>query len=648
MTTQGHIIVGTAGHIDHGKTSLVKTLTGVDTDRLKEEKERGITIELGFAPLNLPSGVRIGIVDVPGHERFVKNMVAGATGIDLVILVIAADEGVMPQTREHLDICQLLGTRGGIVALTKTDMVDDDWLELVTEDVKEYLSGTFLEGSPIVPFSSADGSGKEELLGILDEMAAKVPSRSVSGIFRLPVDRVFSMKGFGTVVTGTLISGRVSSGDEVVFYPGQKKAKLRGVQVHGESVNDSFAGTRTALNLQGVEKDQIGRGDTTAHPETLTPTYLLDARIQLLASVPKVLKNRARVRLHLFTAEVMARVILLDSEVLEPGQQALVQLRMDGAAVAQPGDRFVLRSYSPITTLGGGTVLDPVPVKHRRMRQPVLDHLLRLDTQDPAQRMEALLDDAGDHGIRILDLSPRVGIPVQETLDLVKKLQSDRKAVLIGTGEAAMSYSSRSYEDLKGKLISTLKAFHKANPVKPGMGREELRMKFARNLPDKPYRDLLSALQEKGEIRIDGDIVRVQSHQATLTPEQEILEKKVSRLIAAEGLSAPFLPEMAETLSTDAAKLKPVLNLMAQSGQAVRVKDDYFIHPDADRQLLEGVELYFKNNGEMALKDFREIADTTRKWMIPLLEYLDRTQVTMRKGDVRIRRGKTVSRGEDS
>ena len=646
MTTQGHIIVGTAGHIDHGKTSLVKTLTGVDTDRLKEEKERGITIELGFAPLNLPSGVRIGIVDVPGHERFVKNMVAGATGIDLVILVIAADEGVMPQTREHLDICQLLGTRGGVVVLTKTDMVDDDWLELVTEDVKEYLSGTFLEGAPVVPFSSIDGSGREELLRILDEMAGKVPSRSVSGIFRLPVDRVFSMKGFGTVVTGTLISGRVSSGEEVVFYPGQKKARLRGVQVHGESVADSFAGTRTALNLQGVEKDQISRGDTTAHPGTLTSTFLLDARIQLLPSAPRTLKNRSRVRLHLFTSEVMARVILLDCEVLEPGQQALVQLRMDAAAVAQPGDRFVLRSYSPVTTLGGGTVLDPVPVKHRRLRQPVLDHLSRLDTQDPLLRMEALLDDAGDHGIRIVDLSPRAGIRVDGTLDMINKLQSEGKSVLIGSGEAAMAYSSGSYEDLKGKLISVLKAFHKANPVKPGMGREELRMKFARNLPDRPYRNLLGALQEKGEIRIDGDIVRAQSHQATLTPDQEGLGKKVSALLEAQALSAPFLAEMAESLSTDAVKLKPVLNLMAQNGKAVRVKDDYFIHPDAERDLLEGVERYFAKEKEMSLKDFREIADTTRKWMIPLLEYLDRTQVTMRRGDVRIRRGKAASKGE--
>lgn len=646
--TQGHIIIGTAGHIDHGKTSLVKVLTGVDTDRLKEEKERGITIELGFAPLSLPSGVRVGLVDVPGHERFVKNMVAGATGIDLVLLVIAADEGVMPQTREHLDICQLLSTRGGVVALTKTDIVDDDWLELVTEDVKEYLSGTFLEGAPVVPFSSVDGSGKEDLLRVLDEMAAKVPSRSGSGIFRLPVDRVFSMKGFGTVVTGTLISGGVKTGDEIVFYPGEMKAKLRGVQVHGESVKKSFAGTRTALNLQGVEKDQINRGDTTAHPGTLTPTFLLDTRIQLLASAPRALKNRARVRLHLFTSEVMARVILLDSEVLEPGQHALVQLRMDTAAVAQPGDRFVLRSYSPVSTIGGGVVLDPVPVKHRRMHQPVLDHLSRMDTEDPAARMEALLADAGDHGIRIADISLRAGIRVKETLDLIKTLESEKKAVFIGSGEAAMSYSSESYEGLKGKLIKTLNNFHRANPVKPGMGREELRMKFARNLPDKPYRNLLSALQEKGEIQIDGDNVRVQSHQATLTPEQEALGKKVSRLLEAEGLSAPFLPEMAETLSADPIKLKPVLNLMAQSGNAVRVKDDYFIHPDANRDLLDRVERYFNADKEMSLKDFREIAETTRKWMIPLLEYLDRTQVTMRRGDVRIRRGKTSSGGKHS
>ena len=292
MTTQGHIIIGTAGHIDHGKTSLVRVLTGVDTDRLKEEKERGITIELGFAPLTLPSGVRFGLVDVPGHERFVKNMVAGATGIDLVLLVIAADEGVMPQTREHLDICQLLGVTIGLVVLTKVDMVDDDWLELVTEDVRDYLAGSFLEGAPIVPFSAVDGTGREELLTVLNDMASTVPSRTGEGIFRLPVDRVFSMKGFGTVVTGTLISGGISAGEEVVFLPGDKKAKLRGLQVHGELVDASSAGTRTALNLQGIDKEEIHRGQTACRQDTLESTLMIDAKVSLLPSAPRLPQTR--------------------------------------------------------------------------------------------------------------------------------------------------------------------------------------------------------------------------------------------------------------------------------------------------------------------------------------------------------------------
>ncbi len=578
-------------------------------------------------------------MDVPGHERFVKNMVAGATGIDLVILVIAADEGVMPQTREHLDICQLLGTTGGIVVLTKVDLVDDEWLEMVTEDVKEYLANTFLGGSPVVPFSSEDGTGREELLAAIDAKVGDIPGRSEAGIMRLPVDRVFSMKGFGTVITGTTISGTVSAGDEIVFYPGDTRARIRGLQVHGKKQESSSAGMRTALNLQGVDKIQVHRGETIGSPGTLIPGYLIDARINLLPSAHRAMKNRDRVRLHLYTSEVMTRVALMEADVLEPGGEAFVQLRLESPAVSLPGDMFVLRSYSPITTIGGGRVLDPAPRKHRRLRKAVIGHLDRLDTNDPAVRMIVYLDEASTFGLPVNQLAVRAGLLVPSAVSAVKELEKEGMAVLIGSGEGALAYSADSYDDLKKKLVKTLSDYHKANPLKSGMGREELRMKLARDFPERPYKMLLSALDEMGEVELEKDAVRLTAHEATMTPQQEALGGKVKAILDKNGLSPPLLTDLAAEVSTGTGELKSVMGLLAARGEIIRIKDDYHISPTAHSELMEKLNVFFSGSREMALPDFREITGTTRKWMIPLLEYLDRIQYTMRKGDVRIKRG---------
>ncbi|MGH7377367.1 MAG: selenocysteine-specific translation elongation factor, partial [Candidatus Methylomirabilales bacterium] len=368
-----HIIVGTAGHIDHGKTSLVKALTGIDTDRLKEEKERGISIELGFAHLTLPGGLRLGIVDVPGHERFVKTMLAGVGGIDLVILVIAADEGIMPQTREHLHICRLLHIPRGLVALTKRDLVDPDWLEMVAEETRTFLKGTFLEGAPILPVSATTGAGLEELKTALAALAAEAEPKRVDGIFRLPIDRVFTMKGFGTVVTGTLLAGSLKVADEVVVLPEGARSRVRRLQVHGEAVEQAFAGQRTAVNLPGIEVSGIARGSLLCLPGTFRPASAMDATLTLLADAPRALKNRGRVRFHLGTSEVLARVVFLDREELEPGQSAYVHLRLESRGAALPQDRFVIRSYSPAVTIGGGIILDPAPPERRRKRHEILD-----------------------------------------------------------------------------------------------------------------------------------------------------------------------------------------------------------------------------------------------------------------------------------
>jgi selenocysteine-specific elongation factor len=524
-------------------------------------------------------------------------------------------------------------------------MVEQDWIEMVMEDVRDYLSGTILENAPLIPFSSLTGEGREKLMAALESAADGIPPRSDTGIFRLPVDRVFTMKGFGTVVTGTLISGAVSAGEEVVFLPPGNRARLRGIQVHGELVSSSSSGTRTALNLQGLDKSEIQRGQTAARPGSLEPSLMLDAVINLLPAAPRSLKNRDRVRMHLFTDEVMTRVTVLDGEVLDPGSDGLVQLRLEKMAVALPGDRFVIRSYSPITTIGGGKIIDPLPRKHRRNRPQVMEHLKKLESDDPSLRIRALLDEAGDHGMPARELSIRSGLASPAMKILLSELAGKGEVVVSETGEGLEAYSSVFFEKIKERLIRALEKFHDTNPTRTGIGREELRMRVARQLPDRPYRSLLHTLEEKGGIVLEGDTVRLDSHEASLTPQQEILAGKVVNILRPKGLSAPFLPELAEELKVPAGDLKTVLNLLVDKGDLVRIKDEYFVTPGAHRSLLEGIEAHFEVNGELALADFRDIVNTTRKWMIPLLEYLDRTQVTMRKGDVRIRRGQAPSGG---
>jgi selenocysteine-specific elongation factor len=524
-------------------------------------------------------------------------------------------------------------------------LVDQDWLDMVSEEVVDYISGTFLQNAKVIPFSAVTGEGREELMTTLESVADGIPPRSEAGIFRLPVDRVFTMKGFGTVATGTLISGAVSTGEDVVLMPGSKKARLRGIQVHGELVDYSTAGTRTALNLQGLNRDEIHRGQTAARPGSLQHTLMLDARINLMSSTTRPLKNRDRVRLHLFTGEIMTRVTILDGEIIEPGSGGLVQLRLEGNTVALPGDRFVIRSYSPMTTIGGGTVIDPLPLKHRRNRPLVLKQLALLESNDPEERTGALLEEASDYGLPARELGIRTGLGPAAVEALLNALAGKGKVVMSKTGEGILAYSSETFDKIKERLIRALEKYHDTNPARGGMGREELRMRVARQLPDRPYRNLLAALSEQGEIVLQGDTVRLVSHQASLTPQQEALAVKVINVLRPKGFSSPFLLELAEELKTPPADLRTVLNLMVERTELVRIKDDYYITQSAHESLINGVEVFFDTNTELTLSDFREIVNSTRKWMIPLLEFLDRTQVTMRKGDVRIKRGQTPAGG---
>ena len=425
------IILGTAGHIDHGKTALVRALTGIDTDRLKEEKERGITIELGFAHLELPGGQHLGVVDVPGHEKFVKNMVAGATGIDIVALVIAADEGVMPQTREHMEICTLLGVRHGLVALTKVDLVDEEMLELAQEDIREFARGSFLEDAPILPVSAVSGQGLPEFIAALDRLSRQVPDRPASSLFRLPVDRVFSMKGFGTVITGTLVSGRVQVGDPIMIYPTGITSKVRGIQVHNLSVNAAEAGQRTAVNFQGLDKEAIRRGDVLASPLALKPSYMVDVHFRYLASTTKPMKNRTRVRFHTGTSEILGNLILLEQDELAPGRETVAQLRLDAPVAVVKGDHFVVRSYSPVRTTGGGQVLNPIPPKHKRFKPEIIAGLKSILQSSPEQLIDFHIEAAGPAGVSFSNLRLMTSLTDKQLDAALQALMSSRTAVQV-------------------------------------------------------------------------------------------------------------------------------------------------------------------------------------------------------------------------
>jgi selenocysteine-specific elongation factor len=506
-----HVILGTAGHIDHGKTELVKALTGVDTDRLQEEKERGITIELGFARFDLPSGNSLGVVDVPGHEKFVKTTVAGIGGMDIILLVIAADEGVMPQTREHLDIIDLLGVRSGIIALTKTDLVSSDEIELAHDEAQELIEGTSLEGTAIIPVSSVTRDGLDELTAELERLVVQIAERSSAGIARLPIDRAFTLAGHGTVVTGTLWSGRIKQGDKLVIYPQGKETRVRSVQVHDHAVDEAVAGQRTALGIHGVSKDELSRGDTLGTPGALHVTHMIDARLRMVTDI-KPIKNRTRVHLHLGTAEVLARVVLLESDWLRAGEESLVQLHLESPVVAEKDDLFVIRSYSPVTTIGGGRVLDPTPKRHKRMKDDVLESLTVLEEGEAGDIVLHKLEEAGIEGLSDADLADLAGGSEPELID---SLLSEGRLERLG---GRILTSSR-YEELKSRTEELLSQFADGSPLEWGMSAEELRTRLSKKLERGVLDAVLVALVDGGKVSRRGDLVRLGSGDVNLTDE---------------------------------------------------------------------------------------------------------------------------------
>ncbi|GAB6271779.1 MAG TPA: selenocysteine-specific translation elongation factor [Syntrophaceae bacterium] len=634
-----HFVLGTAGHVDHGKTSLIKALTGTDTDRLKEEKERGITIELGFASLALPCGHTLGIVDVPGHEKFIKHMVAGAAGIDLVLMVIAADEGIMPQTKEHLQICSLLGITTGLVALTKIDLVEKDWLELVRSEITDYLQDTFLAEAPIVPVSAVKETGIPELLAETDKIVSRLQEKNDDGIFRLPVDRIFTMKGFGTVVTGTLISDKIKVGEDVQILPENISTRIRGIQVHNQPTEEAFSGQRTALNLQGIDKATLARGNVLVRPQTLRPTKRLDVFFEYLASNTRKLKNRSLVRLHTGTTEIMTRIVLLNADELSPGEKSFAQLILADEDVVVAGDHFVLRSYSPVTTIGGGRILDPLPGKHKRKNKKILDDLQILQSGALPEKISVLLERAGFNGINVRSLAFRLGIHVKKIREALEKLFSDRQAILL-SGDDTTALSSHLYAQLEDLLMKSLADYHQNNPLKEGISKEELKAALAGTVSAKLFNMVLASLGKRNLIASDKDNVRLASHLVQLAGEEDALRRSIASTYTQAGLTPPSLADVLNGFKDRKIKAQNIVKLMIKDGELIKINEDLCFTGEALTRLREEYKAQLVRDGQATPATFKDLTGLSRKYIIPLMEYFDTSKLTVRVGDHRILREK--------
>lgn len=628
-----NVIVGTAGHIDHGKSALVEALTGTHPDRLEEEKRRGITIDLGFAFLE-ENHVKFGFVDVPGHERFVSNMLAGAAGIDLVLLVVAADESIKPQTREHFDICRLLGVSHGVVALTKSDLVDEDGLALARLEVEEWVRGSFLESAAIVPVSAKTGAGLKELTEALHSAALEVPEKDGARYFRLPIDRAFAMKGFGTVVTGTLISGSVSADEEVELLPGGPRLRVRGVHSGGKSIQRATAGQRTAVNLAGINHTEVKRGMTLVTPGKFRTTRRVDARLSLLPSAHAV-KHRAQVHFHAGTFETIAEIFLYGERTLAPGANAIVHLRLQDESLLLHGDRFIVRQFSPVTTIGGGAIIDSLA------RRPTIKDAARpefLALFEGRNREDALaaMTERALLGISLQDLVARSGWPETEIREAVGKLTIAGVIRTISI-DPPVWLANRLFEDVRRKLFERVERFHKENPLSPGITREDLRASLGKRTRTEAFRAALESLATEKKLELQGELVKRAGAGIALLPEELRAKEEIEKAFGLAGLTVPSVKEVLAKLSIETKRSEKLLQILLREKQLVRVTQDLIFHRAALLQLREKLARYKGEKGErISVPVFKELTGVSRKYAIPLLEYLDRERVTRRAGDERV------------
>ena len=619
-----HIILGTAGHIDHGKSSLVKALTGIDPDRLKEEKERGITIDIGFADLPFPdSGVTVGIVDVPGHEKLIRNMLAGAGGIDMVLLVIAADEGVMPQSREHLAICNMLKIQSGLVALTKSDIVEKEWLQLVQDEVRDFVKGTFLEGSPIIAVSSKTGENLDLLKKEIKEMALKISPKTSGGLFRLPIDRVFTLKGFGTVITGTAVSGKVSVDDPVEILPSDIKTKVRGLHSHGKAIQTAFAGQRVAINLQGVEKEDLKRGDVAVTPSRFQPTKAIDAFLELLPGVP-ALKNKSLVHFYAGTSETVARVILYERDELKAGENAYCQLRLKDAVIATSGDRYIIRRFSPLETLGGGEILDPSPA--RRRRKDGISDLATLYGGTIEEKLSLKIEKAGPAGMTVHSLEGWINAEPRTIAASIERLLKEGAILRF---EDILLHRQPAL-NIQGGILELLKAFHKNNPLKPGMAKEEVRNNL--KIDPRLFNFLLSGLRN---VVVERDLLRRADFKIALSSSEEEHRTKIIEMLERGGFQPPMKEELSTVLKIDNRRMTDILGILSKEGLIVRISDSLYLSSVVYEKMMTLLRDFFSGKAEMTVAEFRDLLNTSRKYALPFLEYLDSRKITIRTGDVR-------------
>lgn len=626
------VIVGTAGHIDHGKTALVKALTGIDADRLEEEKRRGITIDLGFAHMEMPgsngAAIRFGFVDVPGHERFVRNMLAGVGGIDLVLLVIAADEGIKPQTREHFDICRLLSIQRGVTVLTKSDLVDPDTLDVVRLEIEDFLRGSFLQNAPIVPVSALKGTGIEELKRELVRLAGDLPARDSHAMTRLPIDRVFTMKGFGTVVTGTLVAGTIRKEDELELFPSRKRVRVRGVQVHGSSATQAIAGERTALNLAGVEKDELARGMTLASPGLLQATSRLDVKLSLLSSA-KPLKSGARVHLHAFASETVATVRLLQSKKMHPASDGFAQLQLADSLLLVPDDRFIIRQFSPVITIGGGVVLDAAPLKKGAADKRV--KFLEIQSSGDLQaRLRGRVTRYSEQGVTLAQLTAETGEKVSEIEAVLEKLVSADVVFC----QRDWMVDAKIFRSMTANLQQLVSSFHSQNPLVPGISKDALREQAG--LSELTFDAALSSAIATKQLAVTQDLVHLPGRGIHMKDEEAESRKTIEEAFATAGLKVPALKDVFAGLKIDKARAQKIVTLLLREKLLIKVSDDLVFHRSALERLRTLLAAQKAKNSKINVGTFKDLTGVSRKYAIPLLEYLDRERVTKRVGDERI------------
>lgn len=631
-----HVIIGTAGHIDHGKTTLIKALTGRDTDTLREEKERGISINLGFTFFDLPSNKRAGIIDVPGHEKFIKNALAGVSSIDVVLLVIASDEGIMPQTKEHFEILQLLNVKKGIIVLTKADLVEEEWLSMVKEDLKDYFNGTFLEKAPIHAVSSKTGQGIKELITAIDSATEEVEAKDTEGHFRLTVDRVFSVSGFGTVVTGTIISGRIGEGESVQVYPSNVLTKVRGIQVHENSVKYAEAGQRCAVNLANIKTSEIKRGDIISKENVMEASLLVDCSIHYLSSCEKPLENRQRVKLYHGTSELLCRVVILDKEELKPGEMGYVQLKLEEPITAQRNDRFVIRNYSPMYTIGGGVIIEPTAKKAKRLDSTYIEELRIKESGSAESILEKTVEKfSGDYPDTTAVLKA-LGKNEENIEDKLEELVKDKKILKLTSLDKTI-YIHKNFLKVKGlEIEKLLERFHREYPLKAGISKEEIRIKiFGKGIKQKTYDEMLELLRVRNIIKLQRSFVSLNEFEIKYNEDQARMKRTIITAYKDSKYTPPKYEEISQ-MEKDKKSFKMVYDSLLDLGDLVKLSEECILLKEYFESAKEKVTEYIREKGSISAAESRDLFNTSRKYAVAILEHFDSIKLTKRVEDARV------------